>query len=59
VRLQEVSVSERAPILRAWYCFTGRSASPRRHFKLRRTAGLEAFECIAIDHPVFRLSVIP
>jgi hypothetical protein len=58
VRLQEVGASERAPILRAWYRFTGRSTNPRRHFKLSRTAGLEAFERIAADHPVFRLSAI-
>jgi hypothetical protein len=58
VRLQEVGASERAPILRAWYLFTGRSTNPRRHFQLSRTAGLEAFERIAADHPVFRLSAI-
>jgi hypothetical protein len=58
MRLQELPVGERAPVLKAWYGFTGLSANPRRHFKLDRTAGLEAFERIAIDHPVFRLSPI-
>jgi hypothetical protein len=58
VRLRELAVGERAPVLKAWYEFTSLSANPRRHFKLGRTAELGAFERIAIDHPVFHLSPI-
>ncbi len=59
VRLQEVAASERAPVLQAWYRFTGLSANPRRHFKLGRNATIEEFERIAADHPVFRIVPTP
>jgi len=59
VRLEELAVDRRAPVLRAWYGFTARSPVPRRHFQLGRTAAIQEFERIAGDHRVFRVVPAP
>ncbi|HEV8573153.1 MAG TPA: nitroreductase/quinone reductase family protein [Dehalococcoidia bacterium] len=53
VVLEEIPVSERAPIIRAWYQRTW--ASTRPHLRLDPHAGIEEFEPIASTHPVFRI----
>jgi deazaflavin-dependent oxidoreductase (nitroreductase family) len=55
VVLEEVAVGERAPIIRAWYQRTW--ASTRPHLRLEPKAGVEEFERIAANHPVFRIKV--
>jgi len=55
VRLEELPTNQRARVLRAWYGWTARSPVPRRHFGLRRNAGVEEFERVAAEHPVFRI----
>ena len=53
VRLIEVPVEERAPIIREWYRITWTSTRP--HLRLDPEAGIEEFQRIAADHPVFRI----
>jgi deazaflavin-dependent oxidoreductase (nitroreductase family) len=53
VRLDEVPVDERAPIIQAWYHLT--YLSTRSRLGLDRDAPLEEFERIALTHPVFRI----
>jgi hypothetical protein len=53
VHLLEVPSVERAPIIQAWYQRTWSSTSP--HLKIDPGAPLEAFEQIALAHPVFRI----
>jgi hypothetical protein len=55
VRLEELPTNRRARVLRAWYGWTARSPVPRRHFGLPRNAGVEEFERVAAEHPVFRI----
>lgn len=59
VRLQELPLDQRAPVLQAWYRLTGLSAPPRRHFGLARNAPLDALERLAATHPVFRITTAP
>jgi hypothetical protein len=54
VQLVEVPVAERAPIIQAWYRVTWTSTRP--HLKVNPGAGVEEFERIAADHPVFRIA---
>jgi hypothetical protein len=50
--LEEVDVAQRAPILRRYLeCAPG----ARAHFPIDREAGIEQFERIAADYPVFRV----
>jgi hypothetical protein len=53
VRLVEVPVGERAPIIRDWYQRTVSSTRP--FLKLEAAADLAEFERIAPAHPVFRI----
>jgi hypothetical protein len=53
VLLEEVSIPQRAPIIRAWYQRTVQSTQP--HIGLDRDAPLAEFERIAERHPVFRI----
>lgn len=52
IRLEEVEVRDRAPILRR-YLEVARGA--RAHFPIDRRAALAEFEAIAPDYPVFRI----
>jgi hypothetical protein len=52
VRLQEVAVSERAPILRA---YLKRAPGARPHFDIAVDASLEEFARMAPRVPVFRI----
>jgi deazaflavin-dependent oxidoreductase (nitroreductase family) len=53
VRLEEVPVDKRAPIIRAWYRRT--AVSTRSRLGLDPNADFEEFERIAPGHPVFRI----
>jgi deazaflavin-dependent oxidoreductase (nitroreductase family) len=53
VRLEELPVGERAPIIQAWYRRTWQST--RHHVGLDPRAPIEEFERIASRHPVFRI----
>jgi hypothetical protein len=53
VRLLEVEVSDRAPILRS---YLQRAAGARAHIPVDPDAPIAAFERIAADYPVFRLT---
>jgi len=53
VRLEEVPVERRAPIIQAWYSRT--YVSTRRHLGLDPKAPIEEFERIAPEHPVYRI----
>jgi hypothetical protein len=52
VRLVEVPVAERAPILKAWCQIAD---SGRKHLPVRHDAPLAEFEAIAGDYPIFRI----
>jgi hypothetical protein len=52
VRLTEIAVSERAPILKQWARV---ATSGRRHLPVSPDAPLSAFAAIAADFPVFRI----
>ncbi|MGO9604361.1 MAG: nitroreductase/quinone reductase family protein [Candidatus Binataceae bacterium] len=52
VRLEEVPVSQRAPILKA---YLQRAPGGRPHFDLSRKAPLAEFEKVAARYPVFRI----
>jgi deazaflavin-dependent oxidoreductase (nitroreductase family) len=52
VRLEEVPVPERAPILKA---YLNRAPGARPHFDLSRHAPLAEFETVAARYPVFRI----
>ncbi|SDO78586.1 deazaflavin-dependent oxidoreductase, nitroreductase family [Nakamurella panacisegetis] len=56
VRLEEVDVTERAPILRR---YLERAPGARPHIPVDRGAPLSAFERIAADYPVFRIVDLP
>jgi deazaflavin-dependent oxidoreductase (nitroreductase family) len=53
VRLEEVPVEERAPIIRDWYRRT--ASSTKVHMKLETDADLSEFTRIAHAHPVFHI----
>lgn len=55
VMLQEVDIDQRAPILR---CYLQRAAGARAHIPVDRRAPLEAFEPIAAQYPVFRITPV-
>jgi deazaflavin-dependent oxidoreductase (nitroreductase family) len=57
VRLEEVPVERRAPIIQAWYRRT--YVSTRYHFGIDPKAGIEEFERVAAEHPVYRIVFIP
>ena len=52
VKLTEIAVRERAPILKQW---SKVASSGRRHLPVSPDAPLAAFEAIATDYPVFRI----
>jgi hypothetical protein len=52
VKLTEIAIGERAPILRQWVQV---ATSGRRHLPVSPDAPLSAFEAIASDYPVFRI----
>ena len=54
VRLEEVLVDQRAPIVQAYLKKT--AMATRQHFGVDPKAGLEEFEGIAARHPVFRIA---
>jgi hypothetical protein len=53
VRLAEVPVVERAPIIKA---YLGRAIGARPHIAVDPRAPVSEFERVAADHPVFRIS---
>jgi deazaflavin-dependent oxidoreductase (nitroreductase family) len=53
VRLEEVPVGLRAPIIQAWYRRT--YVSTRHHFGIDPKASIEEFERTAPAHPVYRI----
>lgn len=53
VRLVEVPLAERAPIIRAWFKRT--SGSTAHHLGLQPSDSMEEFERIAPAHPVFQI----
>ena len=53
VRLEEVPIERRAPIIQAWYRRT--YVSTRYHFGIDPKAGIEEFERVASEHPVYRI----
>lgn len=55
VRLEEVPVDERAPVLRR---YPELAPGARPHVSVERTAPLPEFERIAAEHPVFRILVL-
>ena len=52
IRTEEVSVAERAPILRA---YLKRAPGARPHFDIDMNAPLEDFARVAARYPVFRI----
>jgi len=57
VRLEEVPVEKRAPIIRAWYQRTWQSTL--HHIGLDPNADIAEFERIAPRHPVYRIVPCP
>lgn len=53
VRLEEVPVAARAPIIQAWFQRTAQAT--QHHLGIAAGAGIEDFERIVPDHPVFRI----
>lgn len=53
VMLQEVDIDQRAPILR---CYLQRAPGARAHIPVDRRAPVEAFEPVAAQYPVFRIT---
>ena len=53
VMLHEVDIDQRAPILR---CYLQRALGARAHIRVDRRAPVEAFEPIAAQYPVFRIT---
>ena len=53
VTLQEVDIDQRAPILR---CYLQRATGARAHIPVDHRAPVEAFEPIAAQYPVFRIT---
>ena len=55
VRLEEVAPGDRAPILRRYLDV---APAARAHFSVDRGAPLEAFQAVAPNHPVFRITAV-
>jgi F420H(2)-dependent quinone reductase len=55
VLLREVDVAQRAPILR---CYLQRARGARAHIPVDHRAPVEAFEPIAAQYPVFRITPV-
>jgi hypothetical protein len=55
VRLTEIPVHDRAPVLKAW-CQV--ATSGRRHLPVPHDAPVSAFEAIVRDYPVFRIDAL-
>jgi len=55
VTLEELDVTERPAILRAWFSRAGKSSIPRKYVGLAPDAPLSEFERIAPRWPVFRI----
>lgn len=55
VKLAEIPINERAPILKAW-CQV--ATSGRQQLAVAHDAPISEFAAIAADHPVFRIDVI-
>jgi deazaflavin-dependent oxidoreductase (nitroreductase family) len=53
VRLKELPVDQRAPVIQAWFRRTW--TSTQRHLGVQRDAPIEEFRRIASEHPVFRI----
>jgi hypothetical protein len=53
VMLHEVDIDQRAPILR---CYLQRAPGARAHIPVDRRAPVEAFEPIAAQYPVYRIT---
>jgi deazaflavin-dependent oxidoreductase (nitroreductase family) len=53
VRLEELPVDERAPIIQAWFRRTW--TSTQHHLGVERGAPIQEFQRIAAEHPVFRI----
>jgi deazaflavin-dependent oxidoreductase (nitroreductase family) len=56
VRLEEVPIEQRAPIIKAYLKKT--AMVTKREFGLDPDAPLEEFEKIAAEHPVFRMTTV-
>ncbi|TKJ19843.1 hypothetical protein A6V29_09710 [Blastococcus sp. CCUG 61487] len=56
VRLVEVPVAERAPIIKRYLDL---APGARAHIRVDRRAPVAAFEPIAAEHPVFRVEPLP
>jgi deazaflavin-dependent oxidoreductase (nitroreductase family) len=56
VRLEELPVEQRAPIIQAYLKKTARVT--KREFGIEPDAPIEEFQRIAPDHPVFRITTI-
>lgn len=52
IRLEEVPVAERGPLLKAYY---GRATGARWHFSLSEQSSVEEFQAVAAGYPVFRI----
>jgi hypothetical protein len=55
VRLEEVAVEERAPVLKA---YLKRAPGARPHIPVSKDAPIEDFEAIAAEFPVFRVRTV-
>jgi len=53
IRLEEIPVSERGPIIQAY--LPKNAMATKKHFGVEPDAPLEDFQRIAPDHPVFRI----
>ena len=53
IRLEEIPVSERGPIIQAY--LPKNAMATKKHFGIEPDASLEDFQRIAPDHPVFRI----
>jgi len=53
VRLQEVPVEQRAPIIQAY--LSANAMVTKAHFGIEPSAPIEEFQRVAPDHPVFRI----
>ncbi len=56
VRLEELPVEQRAPLIQAYLKKTARVT--KREFGIEPDAPIEEFQRIAPDHPVFRITTI-
>ena len=55
VRLEEVDVSQRAPILKAYLQI---APGARPHMAISKDAPISEFEKVAVQHPVFRVETV-